>query len=1273
GDLQTWPTHVQVNSQPVAVTQRDDRPSIVLEPGEYELTGDFSWRVLPQNLAIPVEIGLLDLSVNDMPVPIPAREPDGRVWLRRSTVAPAEQDQLIVDTYRVLEDGVPLWLQTQLVLSVSGKSREQELGWVLPEGWKISSIESPIPVAIDDQGRLKAQLRTGKWTLNLRAFRTLDVHEIKFADGVTPISPVELFAFRSNPTFRLVEVEGIPPDDASLTAFPTEWRDLPVYRWTTDQPIRLIEKLRGMGVQPPSKLTVDRSFWLDEDGHGATYVDRIQGELRNTLRLDAAPQHQLGGVRQHEVPMLITQNPQTGDVGIEVREQSLQLSAVGRVSDLRGLASNGWQVDADGLSITLHLPPGWRVLALFGPDDVRGDWLTSWTLLDLFLLLVFSIAVFRILGWKAGLLAFAAFGLAYHEPGAPRFTWLFVLFPLALLRVVPAGKLHLFLRLWKYVAVALLALCLVPHVVYEIRSALYPQLEYTGTPYRDHWILPWSPLRSRVPYTYSSSRPSYTTEEAAGEDRAPRAATDSNLSYAADATIQTGPGEPQWSWNSVHCRWTGPVTQNETIRPFLIPQSVHRLLCVVRSTLLIGLAALLIGRGKLSRPTGRSTVIEAVAVAYLIGLFVTTTCGVRPVVADEIPDAATLQLLRERLLEPDESFPHAAEIQRVELQLSDNQLQMVCEIHAATQTAIPLPGQVAVWSPVKVEHAEDPDVIVCRRGNYLWAVVPAGITELTITGLLPPSAEWTWTFELKPHYVTVDAPEWDVSGIDRNGVPEDQIFFVHKRGSTELAAEYDQRNLVVALGIERHLEIGHVWKVENRVVRLSNNRKAVAVRVPLLSGERVLSSDIEVEDGFCLVRLSESVKVATWTSELPMDQPIRLAAPMSDQWIERWHLATSPQWNATFAGLEPVFETQMGALIPVWHPWPSEEATLEFREPQAIPGPTLTVQRVTQTTELGKRQRLGDLQIAVVASLGTDLPIRLPSAAAVNSVQVGGKSIPIRQQGDQLEIPIRPGRHEIQVNYSVTTPLGLVAGADTVEFPVEATNVETTIDVPSARWVLWTSGPLRGPAVLFWTIAIVAILVAVLLGGSSHSPLRRYEWGLLAIGLTQVPLAAAMVVVAWLFFIAWRRRQTPAGLNGFVFVLAQFLLIILTFTSLLIFVFIVWKGLLDYPEMFIRGNGSYGNHLRWFQPRSGPMPVASTIVSVSVWYYRLLMLFWALWLAAALLHWLKLDWEAFSHGGCWLIRRARSLPMPATTESAEATRPEPPEPPSSQGIDPEAG
>ena len=116
-------------------------------------------------------------------------------------------------------------------------------------------------------------------------------------------------------------------------------------------------------------------------------------------------------------------------------------------------------------------------------------------------------------------------------------------------------------------------------------------------------------------------------------------------------------------------------------------------------------------------------------------------------------------------------------------------------------------------------------------------------------------------------------------------------------------------------------------------------------------------------------------------------------------------------------------------------------------------------------------------------------------------------------------------------------------------------------------------------------------------------------------------------------------------MRRWVFNLQQIGLVFVTFTALGILIVVVGAGLLGNPEMFVIGNGSSQTYLRWFQPRAELKLPEPTIVSISVWYYRLLMLFWALWLAFALLRWLTTGWKHFTHGGGWVHR-----PILATVE-----------------------
>jgi len=84
-----------------------------------------------------------------------------------------------------------------------------------------------------------------------------------------------------------------------------------------------------------------------------------------------------------------------------------------------------------------------------------------------------------------------------------------------------------------------------------------------------------------------------------------------------------------------------------------------------------------------------------------------------------------------------------------------------------------------------------------------------------------------------------------------------------------------------------------------------------------------------------------------------------------------------------------------------------------------------------------------------------------------------------------------------------------------------------------------------------------------------------------------------------------------------------------------VFLTAVSEGLLGYPEMQIKGNGSYAGLLRWYQDQSGPELPQAWIISVPIYVYRLLMLAWALWLSFTILKLLKWGWRCFSHQGYW--------------------------------------
>jgi len=1249
GDGQLWPLEVTSGGEVMPVVEHERRPAVKLAPGRYDLTGKFRWQSIPQRIAIPAEIGILSLTIDAQPVGSPVWDGQGFLWLKRdASTEETDKDFLSLKMNSLLEDGIPLWLHTDLELIVAGKSREESLGVILPAGWKLASIESPIPLAVDDGGLMKAQVRAGKWTVRLSAFRLDHPPQIAFAAGAKPAAAEQFVAFRAQPDFRLVEMIGLPAVDVSQTPFPDKWREFPVYRWDTATSFRVAERMRGMGQQKPAGLHIGREWWLDQNGGGLTYRDKITGSLQQIWRLDAAAGQDLGSVRTNGQGQLITRNPGNGALGVEIRSRELNLEATGRMARGKEFSATGWRSDADGLNVTLNLPPGWRLFALFGADWVSGDWLTAWTLLDLFLLLIFTLAVFRMWGIGAALLAFVAFGLSYHEPDAPRYTWLVLLIPLALLRVVPKGWGQRVLSAGKWISVLVLVLILVPFLGKQIQQCLYPQLENVGGSTSSQNVSKMSvdfmPSLGAPGAAMESDADVFSSRSSGGVAKQRQLSlTSDNLSYDTKARIQTGPGVPEWSWRVASFGWNGPVTTAQTVRPILIPLGVERVLSMVRVLLLLALAAMLLN----ARRTRTSAFRRGGAAVALCA----TLCYIGGSQAQaQFPDKAMLDDLRARLTEKSDAYPTAADIPQVALSVYENKLTMEVEIHTAVRTAVPLPGRLPAWSPVAVKVDGQPEATLLRDDGFLWVVLPAGVHHVSVEGLLANLTEWQWTYQLRPRRVTIDAPGWQVSGVRPDGLPEAQVFFTRILKSTAGEANYDRPNLQTAVGVERQLELGLVWQVHTTISRLSPVGNAVSLRVPLLPGENVITSNAVVKEGFIEVRLGAQQKEFTWQSELAIVPNLSLTTRLDDAWIERWSLLASPVWNVAISGLAPTFEAGNAALVPVWKPWPGENVALQISRPEAIAGATVTVGSGIHDTILGKRQRTSTLALSLRCSLGEDFNIALPAGAEATALTRNGMSIPIRKDGEKVIVPLKPGEQEISLQWKSNLPLGFLARAEAVRLPVESANITTSIQVPDDRWVLWASGPLRGPAVRLWGILLGSLIAAWVLGRVTFSPLRSHEWMLLAIGLTQIPLPLALVVVGWLFFLAWRGNESFLRLPPWCHNLLQVFLIGLTIGVLGIFIGIVAEGLLGNPQMFISGNDSTRSLLRWYEARcAGGLPQPQCF-TVSIWWYRLLMLLWALWLAAALIRWLLWGWRQFSAGACFRRKPRIIGPPPLRTD-----------------------
>lgn len=1305
-----WPQEVRANGQPIAVVEREGVPSVWLGTGTFKLDGKLLYRKTPDSLAVPDDTALIDLTVLGKGVPFPKREEDGTLLLAQSAGEEEGADELQLKVFRKLRDGIPLFVETRVALEVAGKAREVRLTGALPAGAAPVSVRGDLPARLDG-AELRIQVRPGKFTIAIESRLPGNVTEIKPPAPLAPWPDQEIWVFAPNEKLRQVEIAGASAIDTSRTDLSDDWKPLAAYLLEKGAGLTIKETRRGEPEPAPDQISLRRTLWLDPGGSAFTVQDTFSGTLGRTSRLNLAKPGELGRVAVDGQDQLVTADPASSLPGVELRKNALNVGADGRLPRAASLPATGWDANVQSLSIELHLPPGWRVFSTGGVDRSPSAWDAQWTLFSFFFVLLTAIATGKLFGRVWGVVALATLVVCHREGGAPEFVWITLLVLTALLRVVDAPRWARVLKVTWAFSFVVLALLAVPFFIKQVRQGLFPQtaggpalgggVDYgavSGGGFGTRGMMPMTRQAAPMPeapkvveeepapekmQSFSKSS-GYTTNVFSGA---------SNRLYEQEpnAIVQTGPGVPRWRWQSHTLSWSGPVDKGHRFRLTLLSPAANLFLALLRVALITALAVRFASASPLVLP-GRGL---ASALSLLMALLV----GAPPATAAEppqqntpnapnqenasaagaprggsgLPDSALLNELKEKLLRPAPCAPDCVTTADVLLTVEGTELKITAEVHAAAATAWTIPGPATSWVPRRVTvGAQASPGLVRLDDGFLHLRLPAGVHRVEVSGPLPPRDSVTLQFPIKPRRARVNAPDWQVDGVREEGGIDGSVQLT-RRLKAAGAAGATEGTYEPWVEVRRTFDIGVSWTAETIVHRVTPTGAPLVLKVPLLKG-MLATGDQEVKDGAMVITLGPDQTDARWTSVIKPTpgEEVVLQAAEGKPWSEVWVVRCGPIWQCVTKGLPPVSRQENGALAEEYRPWPGETLSLSFRKPAGIEGETLTIDAATLDVKPGRRLTDATLTIDVRASRSTPLVLTLPAGAEVQSLTVAGEHRPIRPDGGKLTLTMDPGARQVVVTWRQNEGARLRIASPRVSLGRAAVNVQTTLHVPEGRWLLLAGGPSWGPSVLFWGVFLVMLLVAFLLGRVPSSPLRSWQWLLLTLGLTQIPIVAAALVAGWFLAFAWRERKAieQPALHDLV----QIALAIWTLVFLGCLYGAVHEGLLLMPDMQVTGNGSTNDTLSWYVDRTAGDTPAAWIVSLPIWAYRVAMLAWSLWLAASLVKWLAWGWRAYVSGGGWKPLRDASPttppppptfvpPPPPIQAPADETEPPPPPPP----------
>lgn len=1293
-----WPVSVKANGKNIPVINESGTPQIFLTKGSYQIEGDLSWSKPPLRLALPDGVGLLSLKIKGKIVSEPTFDEQGGLWLKRERTAQGkEKDFLRIKIFRKIVDSIPSTVETYLRLHVGGAERELTLPSLLLEGMIPMESQSNLPIQWNPNGELKVRVKPGKWFVSLKSRGNKPWSTVKAPVKKVPFPKEEFWVFVAENSLRVVDVTGVNQIDSQRLELPQGYEGLPTYLVGENVPVNFEQKSRGLGFVSDNKLQLDRTLWLDFDGGYFTVQDQINGTMRKDWRLEMYNPFSLGSVKIANQNQLITINGEKDTRGVEVRSGNISLVAESRLKkEGMILPAIGWNQSFDNAQGNLHVPPGWRTLAIVGPDYSRGTWLSKWSLLSLFFVLIMGIGVYKLKGLVWSAVTFFGMILLIHEPEAPYWVWFHLLIALglekALTNLKGQDKFLKVIKAYRYFGLVSLFFISFPFIVNQIQRSIYPSLE-KQTQYGSFYSNigrggpsdSWSPKKSRR----SKGKADFAAKKVMGKmeqeamelDDLAGAAVQSNIGGAGsyggfksnvirqdlqqfdpNAQIQTGPGIPKWSWGNITFGWEGPVDKGQTLRLIAISPWLNRLLTLARLVLLLLMAACFLDLKNQSGNSPwsglKSFFGKSVTASLLIGSLFFSSQNVK---AEDFPDKQLLGELKEYLKKPHDCYPKCGSVEKMSLDYDKSSLVLRQKVHMIKEGFIILPGSREQWLPEKITVDGGNQFNLRGEGDRLVIGLEKGIHDIVMTGSIPPRQQIQISVHQKPALFTHKGTGWSLEGLDVNGLISGALTLSRLSQDKGKTTEFKSTLLPQFLSVKRTFNFGVNWQVTTIITRMTPATQAINFEIPKLQGETVTSSNVVEEKDSVKVSLSKNESQVVYQSLLQESSPIRLSASEKSLWVESWQFIPGPIWRVQFnpqsEGLEKISLTSSGNnFSPMYRPWPGESLDVIVSRPEGAKGETITLADSTFTMTPGKRNSNYQLDLQFKTSIGLTHTIEIPEESQLQEVKIKGAVQSLKLKEGKLNIPLGVGEQNVTVRWQLPNGIGSKFKSPKVDLGLKGINLKLKVSVPRDRWILAVGGPLMGPAVLFWGKLLALFILGFFLSKISWCPLSFINWSVLFLGLTQGANGGIFWVTGYLIFLSYR-KMTFKSYKKATYNITSILALLGGLISVGNFINILKNGLLGGPLMSIEGNDSSSLMLNWFVDRYDSILPEVWVISLPTIAYQILMLLWAIWMTFTLIKWVPWMWEGL-YGDGFFKSIPLNLPRKTFTKNSGLKQPE---------------
>ena len=927
GNRNNWPQSVTVNKKSIPVFNHKGKPAIELVKGSYVIAGHFEWLKIPESISIPKQYAFVKMTINNQVIAFPKIE-NADLWLQAFEPSQETKDSIDITVARRVADGAYIKLDTFISLNVSGKMREVKLGKLLPNGFELIGIESQVSSFLDGDGVLHAKLKPGRWQIKVSAYAQPTLLTWSRPEQSHYWPKEEIWVFAGHENLRLGKIDGAKMVDSSQVEMPKAWYELPSYLVNTSDSLIYDIQHRGKPLHLENTLNLSRTLWLSFDNSSFTFNDDIKGKMINDWRLSMKSPYLLESAEDQKGSVLITTNDQS-ERGIENRYPQVNIQARGIINAAAKLPVTGWDSDFERVSLTLNLPPGNKLFAVFGADSISNSWWSSWTIWASFIVLLSSLMASRLINITAGISTAIMLLVIYQEASAPIAIIINLLLAIAIKKHQPFDRVKALVKIYLGVSITIAIGAILLFSAMQLRTVIHPQLEL-----RESGISSFSDrsvkqgnissenlisekeserkiIRKRSE-VMSSMDLQYAPVESAMVKGMQGKTVDSMMErYQSDALMQAGSGIPNWQWNSYQVRWDSPVAKGQEFDVIVLSKTTYRIIKIVGIFLTL-LWLYLILKDVISYAYNKfKPNVQAKAILTVLAVFILMPSYTPKVEATDFPDQRLLDELKVRVTEAPLCAPDCVAINNLHVSIDAKSLTLVMSVHANSDTALAIPRS-EFWRPEKLSLNEKPIESLVKRKGWIYIPVSKGLSNITLLGQVAPVDVFQLQFKDLPKHVkilTTDA--WEIVGSQANSLNGNGLEFLatikNKNDNEQTSTRYSAQPFVK---VTRELSIDQLWTIRTRVQRIAPSSGSINVGIPILSGEKITSADVMVENELVEVTIPAGENEFMWNSTITRQEVLRLHAKPEMSIIEQWRVIVSPSWHAKLTGLPLILDDQ---------------------------------------------------------------------------------------------------------------------------------------------------------------------------------------------------------------------------------------------------------------------------------------------------------------------------------------------------------------------------